>query len=583
MSTDARPKVLAVPEVLAAPKVLAAAPRVLAAVGSLLLTLGALSGCGQSVREPAAVGGPALVRRLTESQYRATVADIFGPDIPIAARFERGLREEGLLAIGTSEAGMSPFSVEQYDSGAHSIAAAVVGGKNRNTFVPCKPQQSTTFDASCAQRFVEQYGLLLFRRPPTNDEVKRFVAAARTGQEHLGDFYSGIQFALAGMLVSPEFLLRIETTQAASDKAEPRELDAWSKATRLSYFLTNSTPDQELMRAAAAGELDSARGLRQQVDRLIGSPHFERAVRAFFEDMLEFDKFDDLAKDAVVYPAFNSNVAVDAKEQTLRTIIALLVEQHGDYRDLFTTRETYLTRPLGVIYRMRVPTRNGWEKQAFPAGGQRLGIQSQIAFLALYSHPGRSSPTLRGKALREIFLCQEVPDPPPKVTFAGFADSNNGRTPTARERLLVHRNEPACAGCHKIMDPLGLALENFDGVGTYRTRENGALIDASGSLDGLDFKTPEGLARALHDHPETPRCLVEKMYRFAVGRDTTMEERPYMDYLTQYFAHDGYRVPDLMRAIALSHNFFAVSAPASAPEVDQQIALQTPPDKRKSL
>jgi hypothetical protein len=234
-----------------------------------------------------------------------------------------------------------------------------------------------------------------------------------------------------------------------------------------------------------------------------------------------------------------------------------------------------------VIYRLPVPTRNGWEKTEFPAKSHRQGIESQIAFLALYSHPGRSSPTLRGKALREIFLCQEVPDPPPKVTFAGFADNANGLTPTARDRLTAHRNQPACAGCHKIMDPLGLTLENYDGVGTYRTAENGAKIDASGSLDGADFRTPEGLAQALHDHPETPRCLVEKMYRFAVGRDTTMEERPYMDYLTASFATNGYRVPDLMRTIALSHNFYAVSADNDSTAAYQQAAVQTAEQRNK--
>jgi hypothetical protein len=529
--------------------------RIGASLGTLILLLALLSGCGQSLREPDPVGGPPLIRRLTESQYRATIADLFGPDVPIAARFERGLREEGLIAIGTSEAGVSPYGIEQYDAAAHSIAAAVMSRAQQDATIPCRPQTNTTFDRACAKRFVEQYGLLLFRRPLTKEEVTRFVEAAHKAQEQLTDFYSGLQFALAGMMISPEFLLRIDSTYEQT-------LDGWSKATRLSYFLTNSTPDQELLRAAAAGELDTTRGLRRQVDRLIGSPHFERAVRAFFEDMLQFDKFDDLAKDALVYPAFNSNAAADAKEQTLRTIIDLLIQKHGDYRDLFTTRHTYLTRPLGVIYRLPVPTRNGWEETDFPQSSHRVGIESQIAFLALYSHPGRSSPTLRGKAIREVFLCQEVPDPPPKVTFAGIQDTANGRTPTARDRLLVHRNEAACAGCHKIMDPLGLTLEDFDGVGTYRTRENGALIDVSGSLDGAEFHTPEGLGQALHDHPETPRCLVEKMYRFAVGRDTSMEERPYMDYLTRSFASSGYRVPDLMRTIALSRNFFAISTAA---------------------
>ena len=550
-------------------------------IGLTLLVSGLLSGCGQIAREPPAVGGPPLIRRLTESQYRATIADVFGPEVPITARFERGLREEGLLAIGTSEAGMSAYSIEQYDAGAHSVAAAVLNEESRATTVPCKVQTNAPFNTVCAQRFIEQYGEALFRRPLAPEEIDRFVNAARTGQERLGDFYGGLQFALAGMLVSPEFLLRIETAQG-DRRASDRELNGRSKAMRLGYFLTNSTPDRELLRAAAAGELDSGRGLQKQVDRLISSPHFERAVRAFFEDMLEFDKFDDLAKDAVVYPAFNSNVAVDAKEQTLRTIISLLIEQRGDYRDLFTTRRTFLTRPLGIIYRVPVPTRNGWEKMEFPVSSHRPGIESQIAFLALYSHPGRSSPTLRGKALREVFLCQEVPDPPPKVTFAGFADTGNGRMPTARDRLVAHRSQAACAGCHKIMDPLGLTLENFDGVGTYRTSENGANIDVSGSLDGTDFHTPEGLAQALHDHPETPRCLVEKMYRFAVGRDTTMEERPYMDYLTASFAANGYRVPELMRTIALSHNFYTVSPSSNVVPEYQQAAVQTP-DQRSKL
>jgi hypothetical protein len=529
------------------------------------LLLSALSGCGRGPNdEPEPVGGPAVMRRLTESQYRATIADIFGQDIPVKARFERGLRAEGLLAIGTGHSGMSPFSIEQYDAAALSVAAEVLSEQRREKSVPCKPSGGPThFDAACAKQFVEQYGPQLFRRPLHDEETTRFVAAARAGHERLGDFYSGLQFALVGMMVSPEFLLRIERTQP-SDDGDVHELDAWSKATRLSYFLTNSTPDRELLRAAGEGELDSKKGLQRQVDRLLASPRFEEAMRAFFQDMLQFDRFTDLAKDPVVYPAFNSTVAADAQEQTLRTITDLLIQQRGDYRDLFTTRRAFLTRSLGIVYRMPVPTRNGWETTEFSEQGNRAGIQSQIAFLALNSHPGRSSATLRGKAIREVFLCQEVPDPPPNVNFAVVQDPSNASMPTARDRLEAHRTEPACAGCHKITDPLGLTLENFDGLGTYRTKENGASIDASGSLDGTDFNSAEGLASALREHPETPRCLVEKMYRFAVGRDTEMEERPYMDYLIKTFQRAGYRVPDLMRTIALSENFFAVSTAADS-------------------
>jgi hypothetical protein len=322
--------------------------------------------------------------------------------------------------------------------------------------------------------------------------------------------------------------------------------------------------------------LESSRGLKRQVDRLIASERFEPAVRAFFEDMLQFDKFADLAKDSVVFPAFNSTVAADAREQTLRTITDLLIESQGDYRDLFTTRRAFLTRALGIVYRVPVPTRNGWEVGEFPEDSHRVGIQSHVAFLSLYSHPGTSSPSLRGKAIREVFLCQEVPDPPPNVNFAAVQETTNASMPTARDRLEVHRTQPTCAGCHKIMDPLGLTLENFDGLGTYRTVENGAQIDATGSLDGIDFQTPQGLGQALHDHPETPRCLVERMYRYAVGRDTEMEERSYMDYLTKSFAAGGFSVPELMRTIALSDNFFTISAQPKDAEHDyEQVVMQT--------
>jgi hypothetical protein len=547
-------------------------------LGAVWLLACLLGSCGSGFdfsREPNAVGGPPVMRRLTQSQYRATIAEIFGPEIPIVARFEPGLRDEGLIAIGTSRSGISPFSVEQYHSAALSIAAAVLSAEHRDRYLPCKPQpDDKSFDAACAKCFIEQYGLLLFRRPLTDADTRRLIDSARSGQQRLGDFYTGLQFALVGMLVSPEFLLRIENSRPDGKHSDRIQLDAWSKATRVSYFLTNATPDKELLRAAAAGELNDKQGLTRQVERMIASPHFEDAVRAFFEDMLQFDKFDGLAKDSVVYPAFTTTAALDAQEQTLRTITDLLIRQHGDYRDIFTTRHTFLTRALGTVYRLPVPTRNGWESDEFPSSSHRAGIQSQVAFLALHSHPGRSSPTLRGKAMREVFLCQEVPDPPPNVNFDVVQDSSNAKTPTARDRLSAHRTQPACAGCHKIMDPLGLTLENFDGAGIYRVRENGAQIDASGSLDGNNFTTSEGLARALHDHPETPRCLVEKMYRFAVGRDTEMEERPYMDHLIYSFKAAGYRLPELMRTIALSDNFSTIAAPVETDPEDQAVASQ---------
>jgi len=513
-------------------------------------------------REPEEAGsGQPMIRRLTESQYRATVADIFGPDIPVVGRFERGLRADGLLAVGTGQAGISSFSFEQYDASAQGVAAAVVSEAHRSQLVPCRPRSETGFDADCAKQFVQHYGQALFRRPLSREETERYVRTARAAEQRMGNFYEGLRFALAGMMVAPDFLVRIEMAVPDPKRPGRLQLDPYSKAARLSYFLTNSTPDAELLRAAAAGELNTDEGLARQADRLIASPRFEGAVRAFFQDMLEFDTFDELAKDPVIYPTFNSTVAHDAQEQTLRTIVNLLVTQRGDYRDLFTTRNTYLTRALGTIYRLPVATRNGWEDAQYPAGSDRAGILSNVSFLALHSHPGRSSSTLRGKSIRQVILCQQVPDPPNNVDFSVVQDSSNTAMPTARIRLEAHRTSPACAGCHRLMDPLGLTLENFDGVGAFRASENGAPIDASGTLDGHEFQGAEGLGQAIHDNAQTPRCLVDRMYRSAAGRSILPPERPYVDYLNQVFQADGYRVPDLMRAIALSQSFYLVAAP----------------------
>jgi len=510
--------------------------------------------------EPALSGSaPPLIRRLTESQYRATVADVFGPDIPVVGRFEHGLRIDGLLAIGTSQAGLSAFSFEQYDASAQAVAAEVVSERHRAQLVPCKPQSETEFDAPCARRFVEHYGFMLFRRPLSSEETARYVRAAREAQARLGNFYQGLQYALAGMMDAPDFLVRVERAIPDPKHRGQMILDPYSQATRISFFLTNSTPDAELLRAAGSGELGHPEGLARQVDRLIASHEFERGVRAFFEDMLRFDTFDELAKDPLIYPAFNSVVAHDAQEQTLRTVIDLLVRQRGDYRDIFTTRDTFLTRRLGIVYQVPVPTRAGWEHQEFSPGSNRAGILTNISFLALYSHPGRSSSTLRGKAIREVFLCQHVPDPPNNVDFSVVQDSSNTALPTARDRLEAHRTSPACAGCHRLMDPLGLTLENFDGLGTYRAQENDAVIDASGQLEGHSFSGAAGLGQALHDNPRTAQCLVNKMYSTAAGREPTEAEKPYVEFLDQAFQAKGYRIADLMRAIALSRTFYVVT------------------------
>jgi len=533
--------------------------RIAAAVGLLALTA-----CGPD--EPASSGGPPSVRRMTEAQYRQTVADIFGPDVKVTGRFEPGMRTSGLLAVGAGRVTVTPSGFEQYEAMGRGIAAQALDEKHRDRLMPCKPASPTAPDDGCAAQFLGKFGRLLFHRPLLTDELRDQVSVASKAAQTLGDFYAGLQFGLAGLLAAPEFVFREEDFEPDPAHAGQFRLTAYAKAQRLSFLLWNTSPDDELLSAAARGDLDTRKGLAMQADRMLASPRLKDGVRAFFTDMLGFDAFDDLAKDSVIYPKFSLKVANEAREQSLLTITDLLIDRHGDYRDLFTTRKTFLSRPLGMLYRLPVATRTGFEPHEFAEGDPRAGLLSEISFLALHSHPGRSSPTLRGKAVRELILCETVPAPPANVNFSIVQDTSNPQFKTARDRLTAHRTNPTCAGCHKIIDPIGLGLEAFDGAGQYRANENGAPIDTSGEIDGIAFKNAASLGKALHDDPATPACLVTDIYRYAAGRDPTPGEKDWMAYLRQRFAAGGYRLPELLRLIAISDDFYKVSLPTGLSE-----------------
>jgi Protein of unknown function (DUF1588)/Protein of unknown function (DUF1585)/Protein of unknown function (DUF1592) len=280
--------------------------------------------------------------------------------------------------------------------------------------------------------------------------------------------------------------------------------------------------------------------------------------------MFAFDDFDSLSKDPTVYPFFTGVTVTDAREQTLRTVIDQLIVKKKDYRDLYTTRQTFLSPALAALYNL--PAAPGWQPYEFPADSPREGMLTQISFLAVHAHPGRSSPTRRGKALRELLLCQTVPNPPPNVDFSAL-ENPDAHYKTQRERVGVHLKNATCAGCHKIMDPMGLALENFDGAGRYRATENGAPIDSSGSLDGKPFANVQGLAQTLHDSPTLPSCLVSRMYSYGAGGAPVPADRPLLKYLNEQFAAQGYRIPDLLRTIALGNAFTQVKKvlPSTAP------------------
>jgi hypothetical protein len=254
---------------------------------------------------------------------------------------------------------------------------------------------------------------------------------------------------------------------------------------------------------------------------------------------------------------FTSEVAQAMQEQTLQTLIDYLLVDDGDYRQLFTRAAMPMNRALGMVYAVPVARQDGWDDYQFAAASARGGLLSQASLLSLHAHAGSSSPTLRGLFVRETFLCQSVPPPPADVDFT--MDEGFAREATARERLQRHRNEPVCAGCHHLMDPIGLTLEQFDGVGMFRTRENGALIDVSGELDGKPFSGAKGLGKALSEHPGVPACLVNTVYRYGASRPPSAAQQDFIKALESGFSTAGYRLRALLQQLATSESFYTVS------------------------
>jgi Protein of unknown function (DUF1592)/Protein of unknown function (DUF1588)/Protein of unknown function (DUF1585)/Protein of unknown function (DUF1595) len=504
------------------------------------------------------------LRLISQEEFMNTMSAVFGSDNVKGARFAPMKRTQGLVAISANSAGVTSGSFEQFEGAANAIAERVVGPNNQQFLIPCRLSARHEADTVCTRRFFSKVGRLLYRRPLTNDEVKAYVDRTSQISERIG-FQEGLAYTLAGMIVSPEVIfIRDETVV----KDGHETLTPYAKATRLSLLLWRAYPEDQLLNAAAKGELDTKAGLTRQVDRMLASPRLEAGMRAFFSDWLILDDFVTLSKDSTIFPAFSPQVVAGAKEQILRTIIDHLIVQDADYRDLFTTRKTMISGGLGVIYHVPVDKPLNWTPYESPPGDMRAGILTLPGFLALYSHPGRTSPTKRGRAVREIFLCQKVPDPPPNVDFSAVDDPKSPFN-TARERLEFHRKNAVCAGCHKITDPIGLAFENFDGAGQFRATERGAKIDASGTLNNASYTDAVGLGKVIHDDPAATACLVNRLFAYAVGRPTGAKDSPELEDLRKQFADDGFKLKPLLRDIATSDALFAVSKPVSQPSAKQ--------------
>jgi len=507
--------------------------------------------------ECASAGQVASMRRLTQAEYRNSIADIFGKEIEVRGAFEPTIRIAGLQSTSTGVLSVTPVGFESFSSMADSIAAQVTAEKYRAK-LPCKPKSDKAPDDACTSQVMNQYGRMLFRRPLSSDETKNAAKLSNSLAKSQNDFYAGLRYGLASLLQSPNFLFRLENAVPADNKQYT--LDPYSRATRLSYLMWNSTPDAELLQAAEKGELNNAAGLDKQVDRLMASPRLDDGMRAFFNDMLELDTFDTVSKDSILYPKWSSGIAASAREETLRTTIDLALHANGDMRDLMTTRKTFINRNLAADYQLPFAFKGDWMPYEFSADSGRSGVLTQASMLTMFSHPGRSSPTKRGVAIMDIFLCEPTPAPPANVDFSVVNDVN-GALKTVRERLTAHATNSTCASCHNHSDPIGLSMEGFDTIGQRRTMENGKLIDLTATIQNKKFEGAEGLGKFLHDNPKYTACVARKVYAYSRGENSEDVAASAFKNANKAFTDSGFRMRALLKAMVEDKDFFSAPPP----------------------
>lgn len=495
-----------------------------------------------------------VLKRLTRAQYANSVHDLFGAEVVVPTDLEPDDASGGLLLLGGTVNSLSSRGVEQYETAAFDVAAQVMADPAlRGALVACD-----TAESACREDTLAAIGRRAWRRPLASDELARITGVASSAADTLASGDAGLEYGLAAVLQSPNFLYRVEVGEPDPDHPGERRYTSLEMTSRLSYFLWNTTPDDELLDAGESGALVTDAGLQAEVDRMLADDRARQGIRSFFDDMLTLYKLDDLSKDPAVYVHASSSVGSSARQETLALAEWLTVDEDADYRDFYTTTTTFLDPKLATIYAVPAPSLDGFARTELPADGGRRGFLGQASFLALQAHPTSTSPTRRGKFIREVLLCTALAPPPANVDTS--IPEPSADQPTMRDRLEQHMSNPSCSGCHMLTDPIGLGFENFDGLGGWRAAENGTPIDASGDLDGVAFSNAWQLADAVHDNERLGPCLTRTLYQYATAHAAAEAESGLIDWHADGFATNGYRVQWLVQDLVASPGFRRVGS-----------------------
>jgi hypothetical protein len=496
---------------------------------------------------PNSAAGVIPLRRLDHREYNNTVRDLLGDDSAPADKFpsdhddEFGFRRPGII---------SSQDYSTVRDAAELLAANAV--KNIGTLAPC-----TGAEDGCARKFATSFGMRAYRRPLAPAEVENLMTLYKEARAMMGVDYAGaVRLMIEGILQSPSFLYHWEGgPEKPTVEGRLVRLSDYENASHLSYFLWGTMPDQALFDAAAGKALNTPAQLEAQAKRMIADPRARETVSQFLEEWMGLDKVSERQKDLTLYPEFKNDDLKAAMLEEARAFIANVVfDGDGKLATLLTANFSFVNQPLGPIYGMQgVQGMDLKQMQLDP--NQRAGLLTQPGFLTVTGATQGSNPVKRGRKIYEGLLCGELPPPPANVPPPKPASAGG----TTRERFAEHSAQACAMGCHSLMDPIGFAYENYDGIGKFRTMDNGGQVDASGKLD-LDgksnsFNNARDLAGVLASSATVQHCFTQQWIRFLLKRKDTDADKGSVDAIAATFAKSGGNLRDLLVSVAGSRSF----------------------------
>jgi hypothetical protein len=492
------------------------------------------------------------MHKLTATEFANSVHDLLGDAAPLSV-VEVDTTTGGFAAAAASVATISPAGVAQYETASGMATDYAFSDATRAAAVlGCMPASAT--DQVCAKAAITEIGRRAFRRPLTDAEVTRYVTLATTIAGVAGNtMLTGLRHAVWAILQSPSFLYRVELGAPSAADGGRNKFSDFEMASRLSGALWGSVPDDMLLDAAAQGKLSSADDVKAQAQRMLADDRMHRAFTAFVADLYDKVDLEQADKDQTLYPTFTSTLRDALQHEIEQRIDDMVFTEKGDYLSLLESKTTFVNNELAAYYGVPTAATDSWRKVTLPDSPPRVGLLGAGAILAGQGLPARTSPTSRGKFIDTALLCRTIPPPPNMVP--PLPDQNDEPNTTVRQRLTMHRTMASCAACHALMDPIGFGMESFGTDAKYRTTDNNLPIDATGTLDGMDFNGLAQLGSVLHKEPSVGPCLVSMVYTYTQGRSINEKDAPPLDTLASAFASGGNHVDQLLLDLVTSDSF----------------------------